>query len=497
MSQEKVPEAQLRANFPSGVWNNFGTGLNLQCVPLSSSIPSITSLDQSLAYMAVINTPIVGGEIGRMDAPIMFHILGAVSLAMFNAYTAYDAVAVPSYPTGVPRQPHGERTTRNINTAMMFAGLRTLEAAMPKDLQQGIRTIKTLLTANGLNPEDRSTDVNTPVGIGNRVAAVANDRLVADGFNSLGNAERALQRRPYSDYTNYVPTNTAYQLINTARWQPLLETDNLGYFFVQQFIAPQAAVAKLELVPLQDVQASHLEDPYPMPLNMEFYRSQAKEVLDVTAGLTDRQKMLAEYFEDKFTSFIPITLSIAKAAQLNPVKTAAATMLHTTCSRDVFIASWKEKVRHDAVRPISAIRHLYAGQNIQAYVQNVGKQTIRGEDWLSYLRTLPHPDFPSATSCYCAAYAEFMKELIGTDQWINPGPLVFPKGCSRRESGLTPSQDITVEFSSWDELVHECGQSRLYAGVHFQGAIDAGIKLCAPLGRKCGVRVNQMLNGQG
>lgn len=367
---------------------------------------------------------------------------------------------------------------------------------MPRDLQAGIRHVRAFLTANGLNPADTSTDLDTPIGIGNTIGAVALTRVNVDGFNSLGDQERQLQRKAFSAYGTYVPKNTVYQLSDLTRWQPLMETDNYGFHFIQQMIAPQVALAKPELVTGEDLIGAPISPPYGGSLDVEALRAQAKQVLDVTAALTDQQKMLAEYFEDKFASFGPLTLAIANAAKLSYPKLVAADLLHTVCTRDTFIASWREKLVHDSVRPISVIRHLYAGQDIQAYVQNVGRQTIKGEDWLSYLRTLPHQDYPSATSCICSAYAEFMKELVGTDDWINPGPVVFPKGCSRRESGLTPAQDITVEFSSWDEFVHECGQSRLYGGVHFQVAIDAGTKLCAPIGRRCGVRANQLLNGQ-
>lgn len=47
---------------------------------------------------------------------------------------------------------------------------------------------------------------------------------------------------------------------------------------------------------------------------------------------------------------------------------------------------WREKLRHQAVRPISAIRHVYKDANVTAWLQNKGKQTFPGREWTSYLR---------------------------------------------------------------------------------------------------------------
>jgi hypothetical protein len=47
---------------------------------------------------------------------------------------------------------------------------------------------------------------------------------------------------------------------------------------------------------------------------------------------------------------------------------------------------WREKLRHQAVRPISAIRHIYEDSNVTAWLQSKGTQTFPGREWTSYLR---------------------------------------------------------------------------------------------------------------
>lgn len=64
-------------------------------------------------------------------------------------------------------------------------------------------------------------------------------------------------------------------------------------------------------------------------------------------------------------------------------------------------------------------------------------------------------------------------------------PVVFRKGCSFAEPGITPEADTTVEFKTWDDFTKVCAQSRLWAGVHFQPAIDSAIELCTPIGKAC------------
>lgn len=78
-----------------------------------------------------------------------------------------------------------------------------------------------------------------------------------------------------------------------------------------------------------------------------------------------------------------------------------------------------------------------------------------------------------------------MTKAIGTDTINPPISFTIKKGCSRREPGTTPGSDLQFDLKSVKAIVRICAMSRLQAGVHFQDSIDAGKKLCAPLGNKC------------
>jgi hypothetical protein len=61
---------------------------------------------------------------------------------------------------------------------------------------------------------------------------------------------------------------------------------------------------------------------------------------------------------------------------------------------------------------------------------------------------------------------------------------------------MTPAEDVVVEgWDSWDDFVSMCGETRLWAGVHFRPAIDSAIEMCKPLGQQCYEDYEKLKNG--
>jgi hypothetical protein len=50
----------------------------------------------------------------------------------------------------------------------------------------------------------------------------------------------------------------------------------------------------------------------------------------------------------------------------------------------------------------------------------------------------------------------------------------FLKGSSLFEPGITPPQDEEVSFDTWSQFNTDCGNSRIWGGVHFPDAVKAG-----------------------
>lgn len=61
---------------------------------------------------------------------------------------------------------------------------------------------------------------------------------------------------------------------------------------------------------------------------------------------------------------------------------------------DAGIAAWDAKRAYDYVRPVTAIRFLFAGRPVQAWSGPFeGTRLIPGDTWQSYIVTPPFPDY--------------------------------------------------------------------------------------------------------
>jgi len=178
---------------------------------------------------------------------------------------------------------------------MSYAALRVVEEIIPQ-AKEGLLLVFQVLN---LDPDDISTDPSSPIGVGNLVGRAVIKEQAKDEYNADGRYGNSHNQRNFSDYTNFIPQNDAYELKNITKWQPLMETNGRGYFTIQTHITPQAqnAAFKLGASTLQSDPGSsigRLEDPWAEPVDMDEYRRLTDEVLEVSANLTDTQKMLAE-----------------------------------------------------------------------------------------------------------------------------------------------------------------------------------------------------------
>ena len=82
--------------------------------------------------------------------------------------------------------------------------------------------------------------------------------------------------------------------------------------------------------------------------------------------------------------------------------------LENIAVHDAGIAVWGAKRYYDAVRPFSAVRKIYGAEPVTAWGgPGVGTVTdIPGNDWESYLAVADHPEYPSASACFCASLAQ-------------------------------------------------------------------------------------------
>jgi len=363
------------------------------------------------------------------------------------------------------------------------------------------------MSSIGLDVTDQSNDTTTAVGLGNVMGKLWGDFAAADGLNqdgTLGSTDQNIFSQwkvPYADYTGYVPDNTAYVLSDPASWQPLIEqvAGSTAQYWIQSAITPQVgygfSLAYPSSVQNSGVIAQEFNGPVAEPKGSSSkraaYKKQAADVLALSANLTDNQKFMAEFFDQKFL-IIGETQGIFSATHPGPVSGlipwtlddyAIALAVTDYAAYTSAIVAWRAKHIFDYVRPTSAIRYLYQNQNVTAWSGPYGgTKNFPSREWRSYLRTMPHPEYPSGTTCLCASVGQARTLLFGTDSINPPLTLTMLPGTSVIEPGLTPVTTQTLTYSTWTDYTNACGFSRQLAGVHFEQSVQDSLSLCPQIG---------------
>ncbi len=393
----------------------------------------------------------------RPGPTIVARALAIVHTAMFDAWAAYDPVAVPTQEHSPWRRPPAEATQRNKAKAVSFAAYRALVDLFPTEL----RVFDAKMAALGYDPRDASGDLTTPSGIGTVAAEAVIAYRHGDGSNQLGD----LHPGAYSDYTGYVPVNPPDAILDPNRWQPLLVTT------VQVYTTPQWGL----VTPFALTSGSQLRPAGPARYPAPEYRAQADEIIVLTANLSDLQKCLTEYFADgPFSEFPPghwalFAQFVSRRDGHTLDQDVRLFFALGNALLDASICAWDAKRAYDSERPITAIHFLYTGQPIPVYVPFQGTQTIDGANWRPYqlpsVVTPPFPEFFSGHSIFSAAGAEILKTFTGSDAF--GFSVFFPAGSSSAEPGLAPSHDLTISFATFSDAADQAGMSRRYGGIHF------------------------------
>ena len=220
-------------------------------------------------------------------------------------------------------------------------------------------------------------DVSTPWGLAWTIAQEIETFGYYDGWNADGSYNRDYNRIPYSDWRpkrlkwsrlkngKYVPLNDPWELGQTIKWQPLLETDFLGFLFYQEHVTPHIGyTGKSYFLSDEDICNYTSYDPH-YDYNIEMY-----EAIDTLANLTnDSMKIEIEMFDDKthLDYFLTQYLS-GIGSNGGSMKSIVAKAIENAILYEAGIVVWKEKVNFDRVRPPSIIHALLDGQ--VEYIQN-------------------------------------------------------------------------------------------------------------------------------
>jgi hypothetical protein len=398
--------------------------------------------------------------------------------AAYDALAPYRLKSIGISST-IPRRPENERTQRNKNIAVAYAILRITQSVFPPAVPKLI----SLYQSQGLDINDATLDLTTSIGIGNFAAKNVLDERLNDGINQLGNMNgKKYNRIPYEDYTGYVPKNTAYELKFPGKWQPQIENLGFGTFVVQQYTVPQYAITK----PYAIKNATNFTSPVPRnsnPSNRIGYKKQVDDVLSLSANLNDYRKVASEQFESTIRAFYDPVFFLAEKNMIQSDNYLILSLLHNIALFDASFIVVKEKLRHESVRPITAVKYLYENTPLTAWGgPGIGTVSdIKGKEWRPYLSTGPIGEYPGGHSCICAIQADILKRFFGTNELGYS--VKKAKGSSVVEPNITPSNDIILgPYKTLEEYTAECGVSSEWGGVSFRDGTVEGEKLCEPLG---------------
>ena len=437
------------------------------------------------------------------DPSLSFRYVTLILNAGYDATAPYHETAVGVY-SRVDNRPASEsEDSYNINVASIYAVYRL---AMEFDPERELQW-RSMLTNNGLDPDDdtgmdlscsRTHQLDSPIAIGNLAGKCVLEARYSDGFNHFGDETPG---QPFRDTTGYRPVNSANELTDPSRWQPLTIQLREGTWVSQQFTTPQWAVTE----PYSDIDPREFRAPPPYASDhafMDEYKAQTDEVMEAVAGLTDEQKMLVEYFDNKAreTLFFPAVEALPNTMDFWQLDF----MLHIA-QFDAGIVAWQEKARYDAVRPVTAVQYLYGDDMVQTYSIGGDARFVPASQWASYANTGDHPEYPSATACFCAAQAQAWRNYLGGDEipdvTLPNGDVVdgytgvLPAGSSIHEPGMTPADDVVVTYDTWSEYEHDCAESRIWAGLHFRAAVEESLDTCSDIGNAAWDYFSTLMDG--
>jgi hypothetical protein len=137
---------------------------------------------------------------------------------------------------------------------------------------------------------------------------------------------------------------------------------------------------------------------------------------------------------------------------------------------DAGYSAWVQKFKYDYVRPVTAIREEYKGQQITSWLgPGKGYGTVDAQDWIPYQQlnvvTPPFPEYVSGHSTFTAAGNVILTTYTTSDAF--GAYVTIGQGQTKIEPGITPSAPVTLYWPTFTAASDEAGMSRRYGGIHF------------------------------
>lgn len=434
--------------------------------------------------------------------------LAMVHTAMYDAWTNFnDGGCEVSTTTGAKfKRPHAELISENREMAYSYAAYTVLTELFCARLRADKAGLfRDMMCACGYDPNDKSINVTSAVGLGNLSARLVLECYDGDRANFKGN----LHPGGYSDWTEYAPVNPPLPQPQKVKdkWQPQNDANNLP----QPFLTCHWGCVK----PFALSWPGQFRPAAPAKAGSTDFKKQAEDVLNLSAKLTDEQKIYAEFWGGMHEARFEDAPKDGPTRKVSPPEQCCRMARYLSRERgyknafdiklffslsnalhDAGIAAWDSKVVYDYVRPISAIQELYRGETVSAWGGICqGTQKIDGNAWVPYVSTPPFAEYVSGHSTFSAAAAEVLTSFSNGDNSYGES-ITIPKGSSGIEFNCTPATDVCLTWKTLHDAADEAGMSRRYGGIHFRDGDIAGRKLGVEVGCQVWNKVVKYFNGE-
>ncbi len=190
--------------------------------------------------------------------------------------------------------------------------------------------------------------------------------------------------------------------------------------------------------------------PYSEDTSSAFYKMVDNDYT-VSKSLTTDQKNIALFWNDVGVGigYTPMGHCLSILTQILDNTNASLATAAIAYSKsgiaiwDATIVCWRSKYKYNQLRPVTYI---------QAHIDNT---------WLPLIGTPPHPEFPAAHAFITSSIMEVLSSVFGSQYGFTDHTYDF-RGFAART------------YSSFEDAALECGESRVYGGIHYQQSVDVG-----------------------
>jgi PAP2 superfamily len=177
---------------------------------------------------------------------------------------------------------------------------------------------------------------------------------------------------------------------------------------------------------------------------------------------TAEQTDIARFWETTASAiYFPVVRSVAEAPGGETTQNARLLAVAAQAMDDALIAVFDAKYHYNFWRPITAIR------NGDTYGNGA---TERDANWVPFIDTPMHPEYPCAHCITAAAIGAILQAEIGAGSM------------PRLSTTSATATDVVRSWTQIGDFVQEVANARIYGGVHYRNSTEVGTAMGQKIG---------------